>query len=209
MASAVGWLDASAADERRMREIVRLFAQPESRDELGIGQVRDMLSNLLFPGISVVQTRDRYFLIVPWLIAESTQRGRSHERIIDSVDRYERKLIRHVLDERPDTDRDGLIGRVAGHRVKIVPSTIYWSGLQTLGIVPPAAERTDLDGWLRECGSAASARRLLADLPSPPVGFPKQLDGGFDLTIDESTWLRDRIVTAHDEPTLLSHFATT
>ena len=37
----IAWLDASREDQRRMREIVNLFTQSESRDELGIGQVRD------------------------------------------------------------------------------------------------------------------------------------------------------------------------
>ena len=29
---------------------LRMFSQPESRDELGLGQIRDALSDTLFPG---------------------------------------------------------------------------------------------------------------------------------------------------------------
>ena len=51
MPSAVlAWLDCSEADQRRAREIVAMFSQPESRDELGLGQIRDALSDTLFPG---------------------------------------------------------------------------------------------------------------------------------------------------------------
>ncbi|WP_041316998.1 DUF6361 family protein [Mycolicibacter sinensis] len=62
MTSLIAWLDASSEDQRRMREIVGLFSERESRDELGIGQVRDALSDLMWPGTSVLFTRARYFL---------------------------------------------------------------------------------------------------------------------------------------------------
>lgn len=61
MASTIAWLDTSADEQRRVREMIALFAQQESRDELGIGQIRDTISELLFPGTSVLQTRARYF----------------------------------------------------------------------------------------------------------------------------------------------------
>ena len=35
-----------------MREIVNLFSERESRDELDIGQARDAMSDLLWPGTS-------------------------------------------------------------------------------------------------------------------------------------------------------------
>jgi hypothetical protein len=37
-----------------MREIVNLFSERESRDELGVGQVRDALCDALWPGTSMV-----------------------------------------------------------------------------------------------------------------------------------------------------------
>lgn len=40
MASVIVWLDTLADEERRAREIIALFALPESRDEPGIGQIR-------------------------------------------------------------------------------------------------------------------------------------------------------------------------
>ncbi|MGH3706350.1 MAG: DUF6361 family protein, partial [Agromyces sp.] len=60
MASTVAWLDTSTDEQRRVREVIALFSQQESRDELGIGQIRDALSDHLFPGTSVLQTRARY-----------------------------------------------------------------------------------------------------------------------------------------------------
>lgn len=65
MASTIGWLDQSEEQQRKMREVIALFAEPGTVDELGIGVVRDAFSDLLFPGLSTVQTRIRYFLFVP------------------------------------------------------------------------------------------------------------------------------------------------
>ena len=53
------WLDYSEADQRRAREIIAMFSQQESRDELGLGRIRDVLSDTLFPGTSVLLTRAR------------------------------------------------------------------------------------------------------------------------------------------------------
>ena len=41
------------------------FQEKESRDELGLGSVRDSFADQLFPGTSTIQTRLRYTLFVP------------------------------------------------------------------------------------------------------------------------------------------------
>ena len=61
-----GWVDFSEEDRRRMTDVIRLFSESETRDELGIGAIRDTFSNLLFPGTSTIQRRVKYMLFVPW-----------------------------------------------------------------------------------------------------------------------------------------------
>ena len=51
------WVDFDQADRDRTRRIMDLFDQKDSRDELGLGLVRDAQSDLLFPGTSTIQTR--------------------------------------------------------------------------------------------------------------------------------------------------------
>lgn len=63
--SSLGWVDFSSEDRTRVQEVLALLKQPGTLDELGIGQVRDAFSDLLFPGFSTIQTRARYFLAVP------------------------------------------------------------------------------------------------------------------------------------------------
>ena len=57
MTSAFGWLDHSEQQRRQMLEIVNLFREKGTLDELGIGVIRDGFSDHFFPGTSTLQTR--------------------------------------------------------------------------------------------------------------------------------------------------------
>ena len=81
--SLIAWLDTSADEQRRVREIVALFTDKGTLDELGIGQIRDAFSDGMFPGTSTIQTRARYLLFVPWLYqraAKSSAKGSVRRR---------------------------------------------------------------------------------------------------------------------------------
>lgn len=193
------WLDTSADEQRRIREIIALFAQQESRDELGIGQIRDVFSDALFPGTSVLLTRARYFLIVPWTFVYAA-RGRSGDKLRTHAEYLERRLI-EVL--RAGGDTDGLIGQRAGKNVKILPSAIYWSGLREYGVLRGDKAPESLLAIVTRGPRAESdelALRASGDwdpnLPDPPAGFPDTLPNGLDLAPEEASWLRERILTA-------------
>lgn len=211
MPSTIAWLDTSAEEQRRVREIVALFSQSESRDELGIGQIRDALSDLLFPGTSVIQTRARYFLFVPWIFRDGEYRGWSGAALKAWAERQERILIESL---RRAGATDGLIGSLAGPAVKTLPSTIYWSGLQRFGILlqdaPPDRLAAALGGQPADLPDELADRQptsWLPTLPPAPSGFPHDVPDGFRLAYAEAAWLRERIVeTAPD--TLLQHLIT-
>src|ERR1035438_789162 len=136
MPSMFAWLDSSYEDQRRMREIVNLFTQSESRDELGIGQVRDAFSDSLFPGTSTLHTRARYLLFVPWCFVAAPAKCATGGNVERRVEASERALIAGLTDLGAT---DGLIGRVAGVAVKTLPSTVYWSALRQYAIAQVAA----------------------------------------------------------------------
>jgi hypothetical protein len=206
----IAWLDTSSDEQRRVRELIALFTQSESRDELGIGQVRDAFSDLLFLGTSVIQTRARYFLFVPWIFRDGARRGRSGPQLKAWADRQERRLIEALRDT---GQVEGLIGRRAGPAVKNLPSAIYWSGLFRYGILTRDVAPDQLQGARPSPDAEADEMtvRSVGDwdptLPVAPAGYPGTVDGGFDLTSQESMWLRDRILTAAPD-TLLTHLLT-
>lgn len=63
--SALGWVSFGTAEAEAVNALIGALADSEARDELGIGAIRDGFSDLLFPGTSTVQTRLRYFLMIP------------------------------------------------------------------------------------------------------------------------------------------------
>lgn len=208
MPSLIAWLDASSEEQRRMRDIIRLFTERESRDELGLGQIRDAIADALFPGTSTLLTRARYLLFVPWAYQKAS--GRANPTA--DADRYERDII-HAL--RDSGDYAGLLGMQAGEALKNLPSALYWSMLRHYGILTdPSLSREDvlrLDGMgptLDDAGDSPRSRfhAWSTTLPAPPEGFPTSISDGFALRPDEAGWLRDRILDA-SPGTLFAHLA--
>ncbi|WKU04464.1 DUF6361 family protein [Micromonospora sp. HUAS LYJ1] len=194
MTSRLSWLDTSREDQQRMRELLKLFSDTESRDELGIGQVRDAFSDLLFPGTSVLQNRARYLLIVPWCYQEAQKRGLRGDRLAARVDRNERKVIAALL---RGEDTEGMIGRRAGVGVRTLPSNIYAVALQEYGI-RSGADDTAPDRRLAEADELTDRSRgsWHPTLPGAPANFPQEVEGGLRLHPDEARWLRERIIDA-------------
>ncbi len=220
MPSMMSWLDQSAEQQRRVRELVRLFAETDSRDELGIGQIRDVYSSRLFPGMSVIHTRARYFLFVPWLFQIHEARGRSGADLLRRVQASERNLIPALSAARntdgSPADVSGLIGSYAGARVKILPSATYWGGLTQLGILtrPCAADELSpvvtsarRDPYAADEAAWRARSNWHPTMPAPPDGFPGEVAGGFLLRPEEGAWLRDVILEAAPA-TLLAHLVT-
>jgi hypothetical protein len=192
MASGLAWLDTSREDQRRMRELLGLFAETESRDELGIGQVRDAFSDLLFPGTSTLHTRARYLLIVPWCYQEAERRSHRGSSLAPRVEHNERRVIAALKSSGAE---EGLIGRVAGVAVKTLPSTIYWGALARYRI--RTTEDPGMGRSLQVAEADELADRMPGDwaptLPAAPDGFPGVVDGGLELGPDEAAFLRDKI----------------
>jgi hypothetical protein len=187
-----------------MREILNLFTETESRDELGIGQVRDALSELLFPGVSTLHTRARYLLIVPWCHMHAQRQGLTGASYASGVEQIERTLI-GTLKKAGVTQ--GLIGRVAGIAVKTLPSTIYWSALATFGILSSEQPGSGLTQTLRAESDELAERAFgmwHPTIPPVPSHFPRHLEGGLDLAPEEAAWLRDRMLS-RTAGSLLAH----
>src|SRR5256886_15590883 len=129
--SAFVWLDYSERERRKMLDIVDLFREHDTRDELGIGSVRDTFADLFFPGTSTIMTRARYFLLVPWIYQRLEKQRVGSAQIAEGARRGETDLIDAI--EESD-DNSGTIGTLARTALKRLPSNIYWQGLGISGI---------------------------------------------------------------------------
>lgn len=110
MASTFTWLDYSEKERQRMLDILSTFKEHETRDELGIGVIRDAFSDMLFPGTSVIQTRARYFLFVPWIYKSLEEKKVLSSKIERRARDEEVRLIYALLES---NDTNGVIGKEA------------------------------------------------------------------------------------------------
>lgn len=213
MGSFISWLDHSEEDQRRVREMLQLFADKDTVDDLGIGTVRDAISNALFPGTSVIQTRARYLLFVPWLFRRAEQRH--PQQLVAKATDMERSLIDAL---RAGGDLDGLIGREAGKNVRILPSTIFWGGLIRYGIfLAPSLSIRQYGRHVARGLAMLDPEDEIADrtpsfwqrdIPDPPANFFRFQVTTFALTREESEWLCERIISS-DRPDRQASLLTT
>jgi hypothetical protein len=212
MSSIISWLDYSEEDQRHARETIQFFSDKGTVDDLGIGTIRDAFSNALFPGTSIIQTRARYFLFVPWIYREAERRF--PDRIAAKGSDLERRLIEAL---REGGDRDGLIGRDAGPNLKTLPSRIYWAGLAVHGIfrapgltIAAYARRASRGSAPAETENELAERRATwwdPEVPDPPADFFRFVPTNFELTRAEAEWLSERILSSDergDRASLLS-----
>jgi hypothetical protein len=67
MSSMFAWVDFAEDDRHKVADVIALFNEKDTRDELGLGSIRDTFADLLFPATSTIQTRAHHFLFVPWI----------------------------------------------------------------------------------------------------------------------------------------------
>lgn len=146
MASLLSWVDYADADRRRMLNVVQLFREKGTVDELGIGSIRDALSNHLFPGTSTIQTRARYMLLVPWVYQRLEEQRIPSSKIAGRSRELEIQLIKSLLVG--DDQQPGLIGSEAGQDLHRLPSSVYWNGLKVWGIRAFEGSQSEYHRWL-------------------------------------------------------------
>ena len=202
MPSAFGWLDSDNEQRRKMLEVVDLFKEEGTVDELGIGSIRDALADALFPGTSVLHTRLRYVLFIPWLLQRAAREATPTEMSAE-FKRLEYRLITSLM---AGGESLGVIGNRARNDLKRMPSAVYWSALGVWGI---RTRDFSSDGFFRRhldyrrlvrrttTTDDPEARVLLPGtgldpyLPESPDDLLSAVD--FKLTVKEEQYLSERI----------------
>lgn len=213
MIAYLSWLDHDPSERERTNRILALFNEKEARDELGIGSLRDGLAELLFPGTSTIQTRIRYFLFVPWIYRTLEREGVRGPEIARRLRAEETNLVEHLLHQ---GESQGVFGRVARGRLKRLPSSIYWAGLESWGIRRVYTSQEELHRSFDKVSRAKSRlhrRREEEDaldeapfevwdpeLPPAPDGFPE--NASFAMSSVEASYLSDRITQSHPDSLL-------
>jgi len=203
MPSTFAWLDYSEKERRRALDVIGLFKQRETRDELGIASVRDALSELFSPGTTTIQTRAKYFFLVPWVYLDFERRKTGSDRIERRGRSFELGLIDRLA-ESEDSKR--IIGIEAGRTLQRLPSNIYWAGLRRWGILLFAGSQQQYHRYLDSFHQRVRYLRSLPKdaesteveptnwhphIPAAPDEFPEGIS--LQLSAEEGEYLRERI----------------
>ena len=217
MPSTLSWLDFAESDRQRAMQVIDLFREKSTVDELGFAPIRDAFADHLFPGTSTIQTRARYFLFVPWIMRQVERDKLTAPQIPGKVRKRETALISALL--AGDIEQGGIIGREAHETLKRMPSSVYWRGLYLWKI---RLFSGSVDQYFRHVVRSRTAGSQVietehheplskvsstwcSDLPKQPLDLYARVT--FQLTLQEAEFLRERILAS--QPTsMLAHVLT-
>jgi hypothetical protein len=187
-----------------MRQAERLASgEQDTRDEIGFLLIHQGFADRFFPGTSVLHTRVRYALFVPWLFlhaAANKQRGS------DLDARIRRELIQLAIRLKMAERYDVIGGDKPGQLTSQPPDRVYWTALRQWGLLlPSVGSRSEA---LRRLNALARARALdddgsqldddstevFCNLPKTPPGWndpESKLE--FKMSPKEQDFLRRRL----------------
>lgn len=225
LTTSLGWIDFSKEQRNRVGAVLDLLKLEGVVDELGVGTVRDLLADRMFPGISTIQTRAKYFFFIPYIlrnyqILESAKK----KKISPSkfLEQEEFSLMWDLSEKYKDVPNNGVIGisKKRGSPIVRRPSAIYWNGIYTYGLIDTRG--LGADSFLKSVGKN-SVSELLSSQDKGDDGSKDDADVDFEniyrikvpfkkdwrshlemeLEIDEADFLRDQF-SSKAEGTLLS-----
>lgn len=141
----IGYINFSQEERNNIYKVIQTIRDHQAIDELGIGRIRDAFSNEMFPGMSTLQNRAKYFVLLPALyLSAEHEKYRNVNEVRQRILDLEIRLTRQLLNGTPDaSERWGITGSTvinqaeknSSRYVKYDPSYIYWGGLVTFGMV--------------------------------------------------------------------------
>lgn len=149
MAANFGWIDFSDEQRQKVYAVIDLLDSGGTVDELGVGVVRDALADWMFPGVSTIQTRPKYFLIITEIFSNYQRLYLNGEKV-PPLDQYlteEENRVMKILARNYDyQDGNGVIGiSIAKENKELArkASSIYWNGLRIHGLIDPRHSKSE------------------------------------------------------------------
>jgi hypothetical protein len=212
--SALGWIDFSSEERAKVKQVLAALNEPGTLDELGIGQIRDAFANRLFPGLSTIQTRAKYFVTIACLLRD-IQMGHANKSKSPQLwlEKQEHALVKQLVSASQERE-SGIIGAESIEQggVSRRPSSIYWNGLKTFDIVhTPLSLKEFCDELANNSHIAHGAvhsqqegaddddvdrMARLIDLPSYQENWQTDPQLNIHLSESEATFLQDKLMTA-------------
>lgn len=161
----LGYINFSSEEQEQVREAIRQITQG-AIDELGLGRIRDAFSDTMFPGLSTLHRKSKYFCLLPALYDQLSKSNIHNRNDIPRLLReYEINMTLSLLNgaaerdsnsttenaKNADYNHTGITGSSLGKEglrkgrfVKQTPTNIYYSALKYYGLVGEQTNVYDL-----------------------------------------------------------------
>jgi len=223
LTTSLGWIDFSKEQKNKVGAVLDLMKFEGMVDELGLGTVRDLLADKMFPGISTIQTRAKYFFYIPYILRDYQLLSPTQKKKItpsNFLDAQEHEIMWELAPKYKEGD--GVIGisKKRDERLARRPSAIYWNGIYKFGLIDTGG--LGAESFLKRSNRSAMNELLSSqsngdDVPKDDAGvdfenifrikIPYKENWkenlSMDLEKDEAEILKDQIITK-TEDTLLA-----
>ena len=231
--SELGWVDFSESDKNKVLKVIEMLKPAGTVDELGVGVVRDSMADAMFPGITTIMTRAKYYFIVPRILCSyiyDRNANRKHS-MREYLRLEENEIMNRLASDYDYNEEQRIIGiNKASHNRNLPkrrweelvrkPSSIYWSGLRSFKIytgqeqlsiflnhfdISKIQQEKGLDKSDGETGDDRDAH-INSILPfSLPDYDPKWKENlTLDLSNEEANFLKHKIIDSYPN-TLLAY----
>lgn len=175
----IGFVSFNQEALNRANKVMKLLQGQGAIDELGLGRIRDAFSNMMFPGMSVLQTHAKYFVLMPALYSHLEKTRINDSREARNVVRESEIKLTQRLTAGSPKDTRGIIGadmlrESNGTKyVKYDPTYVYLAGMEIYGLIPRGGNIYAL---------LAERSRFNQSLPKKQTGSSDAGDDSDDLT---------------------------
>lgn len=211
----LGWIDFSKTERSKILSVLDLLGEKGVLDELGISPIRDGFSDLFFPGTSTIQTRAKYFFIVPYAFRDLEFNNQYTYAGLKKTFGDTEKRCGHIFFEN-NPNENGIIGKRSiqgGGWVSRTPASIYWAGLRKYGFFKAkmsvdqyikfiAIQKQKTSGAINlgnrsdeehdDKNAGDVQKRHLFNIPTYKSDWMENLD--INLTSDEGQFLKSQII---------------
>lgn len=229
--SSVGWIDFSDNDKQKVLKVIELLREKGTVDELGVGVIRNALSDAMFPCITTIMSRAKYYFIIPRILHNYIFQKPARTTAKQYLRAKENELMQLLAEQNNFEDNTGVIGMTVARQNRDLPphkwgellrkpSTIYWNGLRSLHIykgdlslgnllneIDKKAEPNNAYTYIPAEGETSNDRD--AEHKDSPFSLPDyslkwEEELSIELTPAEADFLKHRIIDAFPSSFLAS-----
>lgn len=133
----LGYIHFDRTEQKKYMAVISRLSQGGAIDELGVGRIRDLYSDTLFPGVSSLHQHAKYFVLLPLLYRKaSTYKYARLSDVRPRIIQLEKELTKRLYEG--SEIKTGITGSEFIDRkdyVRYDPTYIYATGLYRFGIL--------------------------------------------------------------------------